>query len=272
MPPVLLIRLLIAVPLLGLCLSLFHDISRTLPVVLNWYHLADLPMGHYVAAIILLTGGATILVAHAIPPLHRPACYGLIIIAVLPLLTLLGPAHWIESLGGFPAIGSGQGIIKYFALLGLAVTLLLPAGRYHNICNMLNYLPVALVLLWIGGMKFTLLEAQGIEPLVASSPLMSWMYLLMDVQTTSNVIGIYDLLALVVLGAGLFFRALLIPGLLMCAAVFVTTQTFIMSYSGALDQNVLSGTGMFIIKDIWFVANLLVLYYLNTPGLIKQEN
>ena len=114
--------------------------------------------------------------------------------------------------------------------------------------------------------------AIGIEPLVASSPLMSWMYLLMDVQSTSNVIGIYDLLALVVLGTGLFFRTLLIPGLLMCAVVFVTTQTFLVSYPGALEQSVLSGTGMFIIKDIWFVANLVVLYYLNTPGLIKQEN
>jgi hypothetical protein len=32
------------------------------------------------------------------------------------------------------------------------------------------------VLGWIGGMKFTAYEAAGIQALVASSPLMSWMY------------------------------------------------------------------------------------------------
>jgi reactive chlorine resistance protein C len=31
---------------------------------------------------------------------------------------------------------------------------------------------LAIVLLWIGGMKFTAYEAEGIKPLVANSPLM----------------------------------------------------------------------------------------------------
>ena len=35
---------------------------------------------------------------------------------------------------------------------------------------------LALVIGWIGMMKFTGYEAQGIEPLVAHSPLMGWMY------------------------------------------------------------------------------------------------
>ena len=34
---------------------------------------------------------------------------------------------------------------------------------------------LALVLIWIGGMKFTSYEAMGIQPLVATSPLMSWL-------------------------------------------------------------------------------------------------
>lgn len=272
MTSVLLLRVLIAVPLLALSLSLFNDISRSLPVILNWYHFAASPLASLVVAVVLLISASAILTAHFIPRLHRPACYALIIIAVFPLLTLLGSAHWIDSLGGFPAIGSGQGIIKYFALLSLAVTLLLSVGQHRKAISMINYLPVALVLLWIGGMKFTLLEAQGIEPLVASSPLMSWMYLFMDVQTTSNIIGLYDLVALVILGAGLICRPLLIPGIIMCGAVFVTTQTFLVSFPGALNSGVLSGTGMFIIKDIWFIANLALLYFINTTSLYQQEN
>ena len=35
---------------------------------------------------------------------------------------------------------------------------------------------LVLVLGWIGAMKFTAYEAAGIQGLVASSPLMSWMY------------------------------------------------------------------------------------------------
>src|SRR5260370_21111708 len=35
---------------------------------------------------------------------------------------------------------------------------------------------LALVVGWIGMMKFTGYEAQGIEPLVAHSPLLGWMY------------------------------------------------------------------------------------------------
>ena len=33
---------------------------------------------------------------------------------------------------------------------------------------------LVIVLLWIGGMKFTAYEAEGIRPMVANSPLMSW--------------------------------------------------------------------------------------------------
>jgi reactive chlorine resistance protein C len=35
---------------------------------------------------------------------------------------------------------------------------------------------LALVIGWIGALKFTSYEAQGIQPLVANRPLMSWLY------------------------------------------------------------------------------------------------
>jgi len=41
---------------------------------------------------------------------------------------------------------------------------------------------LVLVLGWIGAMKFTAYQAAGIQPLVASSPLMGWMYGLLGVQ------------------------------------------------------------------------------------------
>src|ERR1700756_2184983 len=48
---------------------------------------------------------------------------------------------------------------------------------------------LAVVLLLIGVLKFTPEEAAGIQPLIAHSPLMSWMYHLLSVQGVSNLIG-----------------------------------------------------------------------------------
>lgn len=50
-----------------------------------------------------------------------------------------------------------------------------------------------IVLLWIGGMKFTDYEAKGIEPLVANSPLMSWVYRIMSVGEFSALLGVVEI-------------------------------------------------------------------------------
>jgi len=43
-------------------------------------------------------------------------------------------------------------------------------------------------------LKFTPAEADGIQPLVAHSPFMSWMYLVVSKQGVSNFIGVVELL------------------------------------------------------------------------------
>jgi hypothetical protein len=52
---------------------------------------------------------------------------------------------------------------------------------------------LVLVLLWIGGMKFTAYEAEGIRPLVANSPLMGWVYNLMSVTAFSSLLGVVEI-------------------------------------------------------------------------------
>jgi reactive chlorine resistance protein C len=47
---------------------------------------------------------------------------------------------------------------------------------------------LVLVIGWIGLMKFTGYEAKGIEPLVAHSPFMSWMYSFLSVQTRRRIL------------------------------------------------------------------------------------
>lgn len=193
----------------------------------------------------------------------------LLVISIVPLLTLLDSSRWIADLGGFPAIGSGQGIIKYTALLALAIHFYYAEKMTFRQQQVLQLFPVVLVLLWIGGMKFTAIEAQGIEDLVRSSPLMWWMYSIWSVQTTSNIIGVYDLVAVSLLILSLQFKRLVLPSIAMAGAVMLTTQTFLFTWPAALSSDtLLTAGGQFLIKDVWFIANLVLYYYLNN----RHEN
>ncbi|PAJ72649.1 hypothetical protein CJF42_20095 [Pseudoalteromonas sp. NBT06-2] len=191
--------------------------------------------------------------------------YLLILMSLVPLFTLLSDKVWIASLGGFPAIGSGQGIIKYFALFTISLYLIKPKKISKQQLIWLNFLPVALVYIWIGGMKFTLIEAQGIEALVKSSFLMSWLYHFFDLQMTSNLIGLYDLMITLLLAISLYTKRYMAVTLVVASTVFLVTQSFLFTYSGSLSAaTVLTGTGQFIIKDLWFIVNLIVIHQLSS--------
>jgi len=59
---------------------------------------------------------------------------------------------------------------------------------------------LVLVIGWIGLMKFTEYEAKGIEPFVARSPLMSWMYSFLTVRAFSNALGILEVAIAILIG------------------------------------------------------------------------
>jgi len=58
--------------------------------------------------------------------------------------------------------------------------------------TLLRYALVA-ILIYFGVFKFTLAEAQAIQPLVSTSPFMSWLYRVMDVEGVSRLIGVTEL-------------------------------------------------------------------------------
>ncbi|KPM77560.1 DUF417 family protein [Pseudoalteromonas sp. UCD-33C] len=193
-------------------------------------------------------------------------------ISMLCLITLFGANRWLASEGGFPVIGSGQGIIKYFAVIPLFLFVFYKDALSDKAHIALNYASVALVLVWIGAMKFFAFEANAIVSLVESSPFMSWLYIVFSVQGASNAIGIFDILSVALLGVGLFIRnakLILLAGLA-CCSVFIMTQTFLITAPNALSSvTVFERLGQFVIKDLWFIANLVIIYHLavfnNTP-------
>jgi uncharacterized membrane protein YkgB len=52
---------------------------------------------------------------------------------------------------------------------------------------------LVVVLAWIGGMKFTAYEAVGIQPVVAHSPLVGWMYDFLSVRSLSAMLGCIEI-------------------------------------------------------------------------------
>jgi len=113
---------------------------------------------------------------------------------------------------------------------------------------------LAIVLFWIGGMKFTAYEAAGIQGLIATSPLMSWMYRLLSVRGASNVIGVIELaIAILILLRPVSPRAALIGGV-GGIVMFLTTLSFMLSLPAGVWAEpgfpMLGDAGGFLIKDV----------------------
>src|SRR2546421_8103775 len=67
------------------------------------------------------------------------------------------------------------------------------AERLKRIGMHVTRFGLVIVLLWIGGMKFTAYEAEGIKPLVANSPLMGSVYRVMSVGGFSSLLGVVEI-------------------------------------------------------------------------------
>lgn len=233
-------------------------------------HIVNANSLSYITAIAFGVAGLLALICQIQPKLTKSLGALLALMSIIPLGTLFSDSVWIASLGGFPAIGSGQGIIKYFALLAIGIYLIAPKSLSDNQMIWLNFLPIAIVYLWIGGMKFTLIEAQGIEPLVASSPFLSWLYTFFDLQTASNLIGLFDLAITALLGLSLYLKRFIVPALIAASSVFIVTQTFFITWNNALSTDtIISGGGQFLIKDIWYLVNILIIYRI---AVAKEES
>ena len=113
---------------------------------------------------------------------------------------------------------------------------------------------LVLVLGWIGAMKFTAYEAEGIKTLVETSPLMSWMYRVFSLQATSNVIGVAELVAAILIAIRPLSAKLSAIGSVLAVLTFLTTLTFLFSLPGWENSlggfPALSGSGGFLLKDV----------------------
>src|SRR5919205_943173 len=109
---------------------------------------------------------------------------------------------------------------------------------------------------WIGLMKFTTYEAEGIRPFVANSPLMSWAYGLISVRGFSALLGVVEVTIALLIAARPFWPRASALGSALAVGMFLTTLSFLVTTPGVWEPSAggfpaLSGKpGQFLIKDL----------------------
>src|SRR5215472_13919791 len=114
---------------------------------------------------------------------------------------------------------------------------------------------------WIGLMKFTGYEAEGISPFVAHSPLMSWVYGFMSVRGFSALLGVVEVAVALLIAARPLLPRVSAFGSALAVGMFLTTLSFLATTPGVWAPSLggfpalahvagRAGPGHFLIKDL----------------------
>jgi uncharacterized membrane protein YkgB len=115
---------------------------------------------------------------------------------------------------------------------------------------------LVVVVAWIGLMKFTAYEAEGISPFVAHSPLLSWVYGFMSVRGFAAVLGVVEVTIALLIAARPFAPRASVLGSALAVGMFLTTLSFLVTTPGVWEPSLggfpaLSAVpGQFLIKDL----------------------
>ncbi len=107
---------------------------------------------------------------------------------------------------------------------------------------------LVLVLALFGATKFTAAEAAAIQPLVANSPIMSWLYSVLSQQGASNLIGTVELVTAALIAARPASARISAVGSALAIGTFLTTLSFLFSTPGALSA--MHPAHGFLLKDL----------------------
>jgi uncharacterized membrane protein YkgB len=116
------------------------------------------------------------------------------------------------------------------------------------------------ILVFYGWFKFSSVEAEAIKPLVENSPLLSWIYGLMDVYTAAKVIGVTEIVIAAFIALKFWSPAVCLFGSLLAVGMFATTLSFLVTTPGlwhAVPDFPLpapNATAAFILKDFFLLG------------------
>ncbi|GAA5005414.1 DUF417 family protein [Actinopolymorpha pittospori] len=126
------------------------------------------------------------------------------------------------------------------------------AGRY-----LVRY-TLVVVIAWIGAQKFTGYEAAAIQPLIANSPIFSWLYSILSVRTFAAVLGSLEIVAALLIAIRPLWPRISIIGSVMGVLLFLSTLSFLFTTPGVTVPSgllVLSVVpGQFLLKDLVLIS------------------
>jgi uncharacterized membrane protein YkgB len=140
----------------------------------------------------------------------------------------------------------------------------------RNIPFLITSIGMIVMLFWAGSYKMTAPGAQGIIPLVSNSPLISWHFKLFGPYVGSDIIGLTEITAAVLIIAGYFSPKAGIIGGLIASGMFFTTSTMVITTPGAIisvpgihGMRYMSFLGLFLFKDVISlgVSSYLISYF-----------
>ncbi len=112
---------------------------------------------------------------------------------------------------------------------------------------------LVVVLAWIGALKYFTYEAAAIQPLIAHSPLLSWLYGIFTVRTLGYALGSAEITAALLIALRPLWPRVSAVGSVFAVLIFCSTISFLFTTPGvtAGGFGLLSGLpGQFLIKDI----------------------
>lgn len=110
------------------------------------------------------------------------------------------------------------------------------------------------VLLWIGALKFTAYEAQGVYNHAANSPLLAWGYHFVSVRTFSAILGVIEWALAILIAIRPFSARASAIGSQGAIVMLCITLTFLATTPGVWQPQYgfpfLSPSGQFLLKDL----------------------
>lgn len=136
---------------------------------------------------------------------------------------------------------------------------------------------MVVMLLWAGAYKMTVPGADGIVPLVSNNPLISWHFKLFGVYHGSDLIGLTEVIAAILIIIGVFKPQAGIIGATIAVSMFFITSTMVITTPGALTNvngiNYMSFLGLFLFKDVINLgASLYLISKFGHKAILAQHN
>ena len=142
---------------------------------------------------------------------------------------------------------------------------------------------LVVVIAWIGALKYSAYEAAAIHPLIANSPLLSWLDNILSVRALAATLGTLEIIAAVLIALRALSPRLSAVGSAMAILLFLGTLSFLFTTPGVTAAGgfpVLSVLpGQFLLKDLvllgaslWTLGDSLAAIKSRTQSAVPQRD